>query len=123
MFVPQPTELAFLAVDVGHDTSGVIYTQVYAETYPTWHEEADCGFGTHENGATWTQETNAYDVGGNGTCDIGSDVNKAYSIFVRENEFSSTPGVALHLPFEGVSGSTTYDISRKWNTVTVSGAI
>jgi type II secretory pathway pseudopilin PulG len=83
LFNPQAAELAFLAVDAGHDTSVVIYTRQYEPGQPTWHQEADCGFGTHEAGITWTQASDAFDVGGNGYCDIGADANRSYSVFIR----------------------------------------
>ena len=43
-------------------------------------------------------------------------------MWTREGELSSTPGVALDLPFEVVSDSTTYDISGNGNDGTISGA-
>ncbi len=45
-----------------------------------------------------------------------------FSCMFRESELSSAPGVALDLPFENVSGSTTYDISGNVNNGTVTGA-
>ncbi|MFW0837853.1 MAG: DUF2341 domain-containing protein [Candidatus Komeilibacteria bacterium] len=45
-----------------------------------------------------------------------------YVTWVRSNTVTSSSGVALDLPFEAVSGSTTYDISGNENNGTITGA-
>jgi Concanavalin A-like lectin/glucanases superfamily/Domain of unknown function (DUF2341)/Fibrinogen beta and gamma chains, C-terminal globular domain len=45
-----------------------------------------------------------------------------FSCMFRESSLTSTPGVVLDMPFEAVSGSTTYDISGNENNGTITSA-